>query len=240
MKQILKTIIAQTPYRIVRDKGANRFQAIDISLRSIKDRGFCPHVVIDGGAHLGLFSLETKKIFPRAKYHLIEPQPACAGFLKELCSTEGFVLHECALAECVGKIGFSRTSEPNTGAQIKLDSTVETDVVLASTLDALFEGRVSPNDNALLKMDLQGYELQALRGASKLLPSVEVILTEVSFFGQGYEPRIVDLISFLDARGFELYDIASLSGRTRDNRLRQGDFLFVRKDSPLLEDTKWE
>jgi hypothetical protein len=50
VKQIIKAIIAQTPYRIVRDRGANRFQAIDSSLRNMSDRGFQPRVVIDGGA----------------------------------------------------------------------------------------------------------------------------------------------------------------------------------------------
>ena len=60
MKQIIKAIIAQTPYRIVRDRGENKFQAIDVSLRNMKDRGFVPRVVIDGGAHLGSFSLADK------------------------------------------------------------------------------------------------------------------------------------------------------------------------------------
>jgi hypothetical protein len=44
---------------------------------------------------------------------------------------------------------------------------------------------------------------------------------------------------FLDAQGFSLHDVASLAGRARDNRLRQGDFLFVRRDSPLASDERW-
>ena len=217
----------------------NRFQAIDVSLRSMKDRGFCPGVVLDGGAHLGSFSLAAKKIFPRATFHLIEPQPACIAPLKTLCAAEGFILHECALADHVGNIRFFRAAEPTTGAHVKMRSDIETDIVSTSTLDILFEGRVARNDRALLKMDLQGYELVALRGAPKLLQSIEVILTEVSFFAQAYEPSIVDLIAFLDAGGFQLYDVASLSGRRRDNRLIAGDFVFARKGSQLLEDGRW-
>ena len=67
----------------------------------------------------------------------------------------------------------------------------------------------------------------------------EVILTEVSFFAQAYEPPISQIISFLDARNFELYDIAALAARSRDGRARQGDFLFVRRDSRLMADTRW-
>jgi hypothetical protein len=39
-------------------------------------------------------------------------------------------------------------------------------------------------------MDLQGYKLRALREAPMLLRSIEVILTEVSFY---YEPTVTDL-----------------------------------------------
>ena len=126
--------------------GANRFQL------SIAPRvGFRPRVVIDGGAHLGLFSLAAKQIFPSATFHLVEPQPACSAHLKMLCSREGFILHECALAEYAGTIGFSQTSQPNTGAHIKLDGDIGAAVVSALTLDALFESRVTLHDRVLLK-----------------------------------------------------------------------------------------
>jgi FkbM family methyltransferase len=240
VKQIIKTLMAQTPYRIVRDRGANRFQAIDSALRNMKERGFHPRIVIDGGAHLGSFSLATKRTFPLAQFHLVEPQSACSKPLKALCTKEGFFLHECALADHIGEVGISQTSEPSTGVHIIPDSDIETNIVFASTLDALFGQRISPHDRTLLKMDLQGYELHALRGGSMLLRSIEIILTEVSFFAQAYEPTIVDLMNFLDARGFQLYDIVALTGRARDNRAHQGDFIFARKNSQLLEDIRWE
>lgn len=238
VKKIIKAIFAQTPYRIVRDRGANRFQAVDVALRNMKDRGFLPRAVIDGGAHLGSFSLAAKQIFPRATFHLIEPQPACRVPLKALCAKEGFVLHEYALADQVGKISLSPTAEPNTGAHVVPNS--DTGNVKASTLDALFGQRISANDRTLLKLDLQGYELHALRGGLALLPSIEVILAEVSFYAQAYEPSIIDLMNFLDSNGFQLYDIAAISGRRRDNRAHQGDFIFARKGSQLLDDTRWE
>ena len=239
VKQIIKAIIARTPYRVVRDRGANRFQAIEVSLRGMKDRGFRPKVVIDGGAHLGTFSLAAKQIFPGATFHLVEPQIACRAQLETLCAKESFALHACALADRIGEVGLSQSSEPSSGAHVTLERNAETALVPASTLDALFTHHVSRGDRALLKLDLQGYELHALRGGTKLLQSIEVILTEVSFFAQSFEPPILELMTFLDASGFQLYDVAALSGRTRDNRLQQGDLVFIRSDSPLLEDRRW-
>jgi hypothetical protein len=68
-------LMAQTPYRIVRDRSANRFQAIETCLRQMKRRGFAPRMIIDAGAHIGSFSIAAQAIFPDAIFHLIEPQP---------------------------------------------------------------------------------------------------------------------------------------------------------------------
>ena len=239
VKRLIKLLMEQTPYRIVRDKGENRFQAIETCLRAMKVRGFAPRVVVDGGAHVGSFSTAAQSIFPAAIFHLIEPQPACNEALRQLCAEKrGFVFHECALAEKQGHIPFTRTLEPSTGAHITSNNENAIRVV-AATLDELFS-TTTEDDRPLLKLDLQGYELHALRGGTTFLRSVEVILTEVSFFAQAYEPPIAVLVSFLNDCGFQLYDIASLSGRSRDNRLKQGDFVFARVGSQLIQDGRWE
>ena len=75
--------------------------------------------------------------------------------------------------------------------------------------------------------------------AAIMLPLVEVVITEVSFFQQIDEPKIAELVHYFDERGFDLFDIAALSGRTRDDRLKQGDFIFVRRDSALAADKAW-
>ncbi|HEX4410987.1 MAG TPA: FkbM family methyltransferase [Xanthobacteraceae bacterium] len=239
MKRLIKSLITITPYRIVRDQGANRFHAIDPCLRMLKKRGFSPRIILDCGAHVGSFSVATQQIFPDAVFHLVEPQPACRSTLQVLCnSTPSFVFHDCALGDRSGSVNLAVADEATTGAHVAVlgEKVVS---VPAETLDKLF-GFITLNDRALLKLDLQGYEMYALRGAAALLRSVEVILTEVSFYAQAYEPPIATLIAFLDGHGFVLYDIASLADRTRDSRPRQGDFIFVRKESPLAVDTRWD
>jgi FkbM family methyltransferase len=89
------------------------------------------------------------------------------------------------------QIGLSASDEPSTGAHVS--SVVGAVPVTAVTLDSLF-GSITPDDRTLIKLDLQGYELNALRGGTALLRSAEAILAEVSFFAQAYEPSITELL----------------------------------------------
>lgn len=239
LKSALKRLLALTPYRIVYDRGENRFQAIDSTLKDLAAHGYDPRVVIDGGAHLGAFSTAAQALFPRAKFHLFEPQRACQATLRALCADRGYELYPFALGDAPGEVCFEEGEAAETGAHVVPAGTPGSRRVKIETLDNVFETIIGPGDRTMLKLDLQGYELHALRGAKTLLPMVEIVLTEVSFYRQAYEPTVAELVSFLDERGYELYDIASLGPRFRDNRLQQGDFLFVKRGSALLADNRW-
>jgi hypothetical protein len=63
--------------------------------------------------------------------------------------------------------------------------------------------------SCFLKLDLQGWEMNALRGARQLLKKIDLILIEVSFYAQQYEPSISEVVAFMNESGFDLYDIAS-------------------------------
>jgi hypothetical protein len=114
--------------------------------------------------------------------------------------------------------------------------------VAAATLDALLGEAVGPCDRALLKLDLEGSELDAMRGARELLPRIEVLVTEVQFYDVNHDGRPVfaDVLRAAAAAGFILYDLASMSARPRDGRLRLGDAVFVARTSALAEDVRWE
>jgi FkbM family methyltransferase len=241
MKHAVKRLLRQTPYRLIRATDANRFQAIDECLQSAKRRGYEPLVIIDAGANVGEFARLSRALFPDAVVHLIEPQPACLPALERLCARPGYVLHPYALGANRGAARLSIEPEGvTTGAYIAAEGVAverEAEVELR-TLDELGL-ELHASQRALLKLDLQGYELEALRGADTSLQSIECVLCEVSFFAQPGQPLIAEIISFLDDHGFKLYDIASITGRRRDNRARQADLLFARRGTPLTIDTGW-
>jgi FkbM family methyltransferase len=226
---------------------ANRFDAMGDALTLLRQAGYRPATVIDCGANCGQFAGVVTTVFPDVTIHLIEPQAYCWPALERLARERGKShLHRVAVTEPgVARVRMHRGgSEGSTGAFVlAADEPFAPDLEAdAATLDQLFGSAVEPNDRALLKLDIEGHELSALLGSVRLLEVVEVVVSEVRFFdiNRSGRPTFDDMAAFLAARGFQLYDFAMLAPRPRDKRLRLGDAIFVRRDSPLATDVGWD
>lgn len=248
LKQQVRQLAQRCGYRITRNCLVNRFDGMRETLMFLRSKGNSPRAVIDAGANLGTFTVMASAVFPEAEFHAIEPQPGCAKPLRELSRRiPRLSLHMIAVTrpgvDRVRMIGGGEAGN-GTGAWVagpgeQAPGEFE---CRATTLDDLFADRLSVHDRALLKLDLEGHERIALQGGTRLLRVIEAIITEVQFYDVGDKgrPTFADMLDFLRHRGFELYDFAALSGRSSDMRLRMGDVVFVRKDSPLWADRSWE
>ncbi len=241
----VKLFAARTGLTLHRWPG-NRFDAMADALALLRQNGYRPAAVIDCGSNCGQFATLVTAAFPDATLHLIEPQASCWPALDQFArERSGVHLHRVAVTEPgVTRVRMHRGgAETSTGAfVIAADETCPADLEAdATTLDALLGATVERDDRALLKLDLEGHEQPALHGARRLLDVVEVVISEVQFFdvNRGGRPVFADIAGFLRSCGFELYDFAALGSRRRDRRLRTGDAVFVRADSPLAADVRW-
>jgi FkbM family methyltransferase len=247
VKKILQRTLQALGYRLERWRPANRFGAMEDSLRHLRALGFRPRVIIDGGANMGQWFAIARGIFPDADFEVVEPLPACHDALEMLARERPRPtrIHRTALT-APGRTTVAMSGgavSGSTGSFVVESSDPSAELVCpATTLDALLSARVSPADRVLLKLDLEGHELEALAGAPALLPSVEVALLECQFFqiNDNTLPDFGRMVAFFSDRGFTTFDFATLTGRGRDRRLMLGDIVFVRRTSPLCADTAWQ
>lgn len=223
------------------------YPSIDGALGYLKEWGFQPDSVIDVGAYHGEWTKMLKGIFPNAKVLMVEGQNSKYPILKDVCSSfDGDVVLEIALlgAQDGEKVSFV---EMETGSSVLEESSpykrnyVEKELI---TLDSLLANYPAYQKVGFLKLDVQGYELDVLKGASKLLEQTEFALMEASLIpiNQGC-PLISEIIEFMTARNFRLLDFCSQI-RRKDGALWQTDLLFVNNTSafmpkPSLDAQNW-
>jgi hypothetical protein len=107
------------------------------------------------------------------------------------------------------------------------------------TLDHLLEKRQwSPP--LLMKLDVQGFELEILKGGSRALDASEVVILETSIleYNRG-GPLFDEVVSFMKRAGFLVYDICGQLRRETDGVLFQTDLVFCKEFSDLRKHKKF-
>jgi hypothetical protein len=91
----------------------------------------------------------------------------------------------------------------------------------------------------LIKIDIQGFELEVLKEAEKTFGNTEVYILEVSQFPFGGTPILSDVINFMFERDYVVYDFPGFLRRPFDGALGQCDICFVKKDVFLRKSNAW-
>ena len=220
-----------------------RFPSIEASLETLRARGFECRTAVDVGAYEGTWTRMFKAIFPSSRILMVEAQEAKQRQLHEVAEQLAGDA-EVAIALLGPEDGRQvRFVEMGTGSSVFEENSpydrqyVEKTLV---SLDAVIDAHPRFNRVDFLKLDVQGYELEVLRGASRVLSTSEFVLAEASLIQTNSDcPLIFEVMSFLAANGFRLLDFCSQI-RRRDGALWQTDLLFVREDSSFVPSRRVE
>ena len=211
-------------------------------VEAMRQLGFAPDVILDVGASDGSWTRDCMSVFPAAAYYCIDPlvehEPGLVALNRENARVK---YRLCLIGAQPGKMVLNVDGHGSSVLRGHWDNPYgQQREVIMQTLDGLLEeGWLVPPQ--LLKVDVQGYELEVLKGGARTLSSVEAIIAEVSFFRfQAGMPVFHELVESLRRQGFVCYDVLSLSPRPLDGALAQADLLFVREDSQLRASNQWD
>lgn len=214
---------------------------VESRLMNLRQVGFLCTGVIDGGAYEGEWTRMFWRVFPGRPSVMVEPLPAKHERLAGIASrvpgskTVSAAIGRAPRADVPLVIRATNSSVLDSVANVAPSDQVA--LVPMTTLDDILrDGNVSAN---LLKLDLQGHELEALEGCSQLSTTFEVILLEVSLIRIGEVPLFSEVDRYLEARGFRLYDVVPQYYRPLDGALWQCDVLYAATGSPLLASRSW-
>jgi FkbM family methyltransferase len=183
---------------------------------------------LDVGANIGQFFCKFKDSFPHAYIYMIEANPYCEKHLTKLSSTYEIV----GLSDKEGVLEFyTSANRPRAkGASFYPEHTFknldEKDILILNvpvrTLDSYsFDRRFD-----LVKIDVQGSELDIINGATNFLRHVDFALVEVSLieYNQG-APLAAEIIKKLEELDFYIVDVID-EHKNKKEEVLQLDLLF--------------
>jgi FkbM family methyltransferase len=201
--------------------------------------------VVDVGANRGQFTLFALHAFPAARIVSLEPLAAPAACFRRVFAKQTRVtLHQAALGPEPGQSTMHVSRHDDSSSLLPITATqqqifrgtdeVRTESVRTAPLAEFLEcGAIQ--QPALLKVDVQGYELEALRACGDLLDRFDYIYAEASFV-ELYEGQVLadDLVTWLHERGYETVGSYGSSSDAQGRSI-QTDMLFVRSDKRLRD-----
>jgi FkbM family methyltransferase len=189
---------------------------------------FDPTTCLDIGANTGQFAIEWRKIFPACKITSIEPNPYCEKGLKKI----GVEYFQYGISDKIGELELilPRAKSNSKGAsfykEINFNKLADEEIlkikVPVTTLDVLFPDSTFD----VIKIDVQGAELDVINGGGSTLAKSSYIIMEVSLIPYNQGAPLADVIvRRMEDFSFFVQDIVGMHTNKSGNTI-QLDLLF--------------
>lgn len=196
--------------------------------------------VIDIGANEGQFAKVALNAFPGSKIIAFEPLPDCyESMVSKFNGESRFEAHNLALGDARCEMQFNRHSFTPASSFLKLSSAQAS--AFPYTADATtmkvhcdrLDDVINPDTligPVFIKIDVQGYEANVVKGAIAHLKKAEMVMIECALQPM-YEsqPPVLDLLQRLDNLGLRLAGVVDQLGEPATGKPLQLDFLWVRE-----------
>lgn len=158
--------------------------------------------IIDGGANIGAFSLYALWMRPLARIEVVEPDPINLDYLRRNLAQRP----QAAIRVQAAALGATRGRARLAGDTSDTVRIGDTPGAAGSETEVLPLSALLTEPVELLKLDIEGSELDVLRAAGAALDSVRRLVLEYHDY-RDRPDRLPELLDFLRARGFDRYRV---------------------------------
>lgn len=215
----------------------NGYLHIERMIEIIQSRSIDVKVVLDIGAASGETCKKFAESFPYAKVYAFEPIKSTFQKLvdntKAITSISAFNLglgskQATVSINITGRVTSSSilaTNENEFFTEPEPFRIVSTEEIFIDTLDQRMNGEAAVQ---LIKMDVQGYELEVLKGGVETLKRTSFVLLELQNH-QIYQgaPQYFEIDTFLRENGFELFDM--IPSIRVNMQIKEFDAIYINK-----------
>lgn len=193
-----------------------------------------PITVLDVGANIGEVSFNFANKYPHAIVHGFEPHPTTYQKLKRNYSLNSFKnlhLQNLGLGAQKGEVYFEEREIGNPGMnRVTSDPKKSTHKIAITTLDSFIEENQIP-PVSIIKIDVEGYEHEVLKGAVNLLlnnkPVLFIELDDSNLMEQG--SNAADFIQFIESFGYVIEHAETGEIITKHSNLKNSHFDIICK-----------
>lgn len=216
-------------------KNFNVNQITSLEFLELAKKSYSVNVIYDIGANEAVWTQLARAVIPAATIHAFEALPKYQKVYKKNTSgLHNVTLHEVALGAQDGlkemNVAGHASSFLQIGSLIKEMHGQEkegTELVPMATLDQYVIKNQLPWPD-LIKLDVEGYELEVLKGAIQCMTECKGLILEVSFFERHVgQPLFDEVVHFLSQHGF--YIGAFMKDIPRGQEIIVTDLYFIKK-----------
>lgn len=200
-----------------------------------------PWTLIDVGANVGDFVRAASRFKTLESVYAFEPQPSCQGKLaKRLERIPRATLIPAAVGSHEGRLEFYVTENSRMASGLRPDEAVKSaystnDFAVTETISVpmvTIDSVIPESTNVgLLKLDVQGFEVEALAGAIQTLRRTTAVLIEVNYVRHYAAGATFDgIYQVLHRQGFRLYGVSE-PFQSSDAEPLWADAVFVKSNS---------
>ena len=220
-----------------------RKRGVNLNRYSLYDKKWLKNLnidtVIDIGANVGEFTFIFHELFPSSQIHAFEPIPECFNKLNNKVSgLENVITYKIGLGSQTRVMNLNKSShDPASSFRVMSEfhkenyphsAQSEQINVKVQRLDDILDF-TNAEKNIFIKMDVQGFEDEVIKGGLVTFSKAKVIIVECSYRKlYNKEPMFHGIYELLTSLGFEFMGCLKQSENKKDETYLQGDCIFVK------------